>query len=199
MVNIHSHCRWYAALLLSFLSVFYGTAANYLCLSVTDGWPEISCENPESLDIQYSLDDGQTWEVMTNKTSITLDKEEGVEKVLFKGQYDESRPYGKFEAPHFVINGFVAASGSVMSLIDGEGTSTVLLWSIQGLPVPPTGAGAARHHFEEVLLRLDVRKLQLYGESAGVASHHHGTGMLPRHVQGYRHHPSAGIACQPIG
>ena len=126
MVNIHSHCRWYAALLLSFLSVFYGTAANYLCLSVTDGWPEISCENPESLDIQYSLDDGQTWEVMTNKTSITLDKEEGVEKVLFKGQYDESRPYGKSEAPHFVINGFVAASGSVMSLIDGEGTSTVI-------------------------------------------------------------------------
>ncbi|MCR5498756.1 MAG: leucine-rich repeat protein, partial [Paludibacteraceae bacterium] len=127
MVNMLSrHCRWYATLLLSFLSVFYGTAANYLCLSVKDGWPEIRCENAASLNIQYSLDDGQTWEVMTDETTITLDKEEGLEKALFKGQYDESRPYSKSNAPHFLINGYVNASGSVMSLVDGEGTSTVI-------------------------------------------------------------------------
>ena len=75
MKNNRVYNRLYAILLCLTLFVFHGTAANYLCLSVTDGWPEISCENPESLDIQYSLDDGQTWEVMTNKTSITLDKE----------------------------------------------------------------------------------------------------------------------------
>ena len=128
MTNIDNRCRCFVTLLMLLMSFFHGTAANYLCLSATDGWPEIRCENAGSLNIQYSLDDGQTWETMTNTTSITLDKEgeEGVEKVLFKGQYDESRPYGKSGAPHFVINGYVSASGSVMSLIDGEGTSTVI-------------------------------------------------------------------------
>ena len=124
MVNIHNHCKWYTTLLLSFLSVFYGTAANYLCLSADDGWPEIRCENAESLGIQYSLDEGQTWEVLTNTTAIQLDKEEGPTKALFKGQYDGSRPYNQSSAPHFIINGPVSASGSVMSLVDGEGTST---------------------------------------------------------------------------
>ena len=108
------------------LSFFHGTAANYLCLSAKDGWPEIRCENAESLGIQYSLDDGQTWEVMSDATTITLDEGNGLGKALFKGQYDESHPYGKSNAPHFLISGIVLASGSVMSLVDGEGTSTVI-------------------------------------------------------------------------
>ena len=126
MLDIRSFRRCCTTLFILLLSFFHGTAANYLCLSVKDGWPEIRCENAASLNIQYSLDDGQTWEVMTDETTITLDQEEGLEKALFKGQYDESRPYSKSNAPHFLINGYVNASGSVMSLVDGEGTSTVI-------------------------------------------------------------------------
>ena len=99
MLDIRSFRRCCTTLFILLLSFFHGTAANYLCLSVKDGWPEIRCENAASLNIQYSLDDGQTWEVMTDETTITLDQEEGLEKALFKGQYDESRPYSKSNAP----------------------------------------------------------------------------------------------------
>ena len=125
MLNIRSFRRCCTTLFLLLLSFCYGTAANYLCFSVDDGWPEVRCENAASLNIQYSLDNGQTWEPMTDETSIVLG-DNGVMKALFKGQYDESRPYSKSSTPHFLINGYVNVSGSVMSLVDGEGTSTVI-------------------------------------------------------------------------
>ena len=70
-------------------------------------------------DIQYSLDDGETWTSLAVGDIITL-AQEG-DKALIRGFNPDGLQSTKKDYVHFVMTGAIAASGSVMSLIDGVG------------------------------------------------------------------------------
>ncbi len=78
-------------------------------------------------DVQYSLDRGKSWTALPTDTLIRL-KRKG-DKALLRGY----NPKGFYKIDtigtaytHFVMTGRIAASGSVMSLIDGKGKTTVI-------------------------------------------------------------------------
>ena len=98
-------------------------AQNYLCFTaITDnssvGIREKARDVP---DMEYSLDEGASW---TPITSGAVDLPRANDKVYFRG----NNAAGIFNTvdvyTNFFVSGKVSASGSVMSLIDGEGTST---------------------------------------------------------------------------
>ena len=67
-------------------------------------------------NIEYSLDDGRTWQDLTYKTVIL---EKKGDKALLRG--DNPSGFSQYEDNYstFSMNGSIAASGSVMSLVDG--------------------------------------------------------------------------------
>ncbi|MBR0502488.1 MAG: hypothetical protein IJJ77_04515 [Paludibacteraceae bacterium] len=72
--------------------------------------------------IQYSLDDGNTWDDMPYNTLILL--EHKGDKAMLRGVNPKGFSKGWQKYTSFVMQrGAIAASGSVMSLIDGEGYS----------------------------------------------------------------------------
>ena len=73
----------------------------------------------EPLDAQYSLDNGQTWIDFKNGESVTLGKKG--DKALMKGENQMSGFSTPYRQVRFIMTGSIAASGSVMSLIDGKG------------------------------------------------------------------------------
>ena len=85
--------------------------------NLSNSWP----------DIQYSLDNGQTWEQLTydRSSSETISLEKKGDKVMLRGvNSDFSRKDGyNF---YFRMSGHLAASGSVMSLLDGVGVSKTI-------------------------------------------------------------------------
>ncbi len=74
-------------------------------------------------DVQYSLDGGKTWERLKNNTLIDLPNKK---KALLRGHNPQGISKTYSENTCFVITGRIAASGSVMSLIDGKGETTVI-------------------------------------------------------------------------
>ena len=72
-------------------------------------------------NIQYSLDDGETWDSLPAGDSIIL-KKKG-DKALLRGNNPSGFSHQRFDYNNFVMSGSIAASGSVMSLIDNEGES----------------------------------------------------------------------------
>ena len=77
-----------------------------------------------SLDAQYSLDNGQTWINFVNEETITLAKKG--DKALLRGDNQVSGFSTFYRRVHFVMTGSISASGSVMSLIDGKGETKVI-------------------------------------------------------------------------
>ena len=78
-------------------------------------------------DVQYSLDRGKSWTALPTDTLIRL-KRKG-DKALLRG--NNPKGFSKIDTigtayTHFVMTGRIAASGSVMSLIDGKGETTVI-------------------------------------------------------------------------
>ena len=73
-------------------------------------------------DIQYSLDGGETWTALAAGDTITL-AHKG-DKALLRGNNPEGLSKDGNQYSTFKMTGKVAASGSVMSLIDGVGVST---------------------------------------------------------------------------
>ena len=73
----------------------------------------------EPLGAQYSLDNGQTWIDFKNGESVTLGKKG--DKALMKGENQMSGFSTPYRQVRFIMTGSIAASGSVMSLIDGKG------------------------------------------------------------------------------
>ena len=80
-------------------------------------------------DVHYSLDRGKSWTALPTDTLIRL-KRKG-DKALLRGynpkgfyKTDTIAPYIAYT--HFVMTGRIAASGSVMSLIDNVGESVVI-------------------------------------------------------------------------
>ena len=123
--------KFYCTLALLVVSSLMADAANYLCFTAEEAGSEIGYSLGYSYsvppDIQYSTDGGTSWNVMKEDEPIVL--ENIGDKVYFKGV----NPYGlgrkdyaanPSNSVNFRMTGRIAASGSVMSLIDGEGTST---------------------------------------------------------------------------
>ena len=78
-------------------------------------------------DVQYSLDRGKSWTALPTDTLIRL-KRKG-DKALLRG--NNPKGFSKIDTigtayTHFVMTGRIAASGSVMSLIDNVGKSVVI-------------------------------------------------------------------------
>ena len=100
-------------------------AANYLTFTAEADSSAFGIHNEvgNDPDMQYSLDGGKTWTRLTNDMLIPLPNKK---KALLRGYNPQgiSRGFGKFT--HFVMTGRIAASGSVMSLIDGKGESLAI-------------------------------------------------------------------------
>ena len=74
-------------------------------------------------DVQYSLDGGKTWAKLPTDTFISL-KRKG-DKALLRGNNPQGFSNSTKLYTKFVMTGRIAASGSVMSLIDNVGESVV--------------------------------------------------------------------------
>ena len=112
----------FTAFILMLCAACVASGANYLTFTAEEdgssfGITHVSGNNP---DVQYSLDDGETWTALEGKITITL-AHKG-DKALLKGDnpkgFSSGRQYSTFK-----MTGKIAASGSVMSLIDGIGLS----------------------------------------------------------------------------
>ena len=100
-----------------------------LCFTAEEAGSTISyintIENPEQIDVQYSIDEGESWHKIDPYEKVTLEK--AGDKVYFKG----NNPNGlnidqEGNIFNFEMEGKIAASGSIMSLIDGVGETTVI-------------------------------------------------------------------------
>ncbi len=107
-------------------------AANYLTFTAEADSSSFGIHNVggNDPDVQYSLDNGETWTKLTNDTLIRLVRKG--DKALLKGlnpkgfSPNELDLLGETPLTSFVMTGRIAASGSVMSLIDGKGETTVI-------------------------------------------------------------------------
>ena len=75
-------------------------------------------------DVQYSLDGGATWKTLKKNTPIVL-KNKG-DSAWLKGNNPEGFSKDIDKTFSFTVTGRIAASGSVMSLIDGKGETNVI-------------------------------------------------------------------------
>lgn len=100
-------------------------AANYLTFTAEADSSSfgIHSEWGNNPDMQYSLDDGKTWTKLTNDTLIPLPNKK---KALLRGHNPQGISSEVTSFTHFVMTGRIAANGSVMSLIDGKGETTVI-------------------------------------------------------------------------
>ena len=100
------------------------SAANNLTFTAEEDGSSFGIVNNEgnNPDVQYSLDGGKTWTTLAARDTITLSHKG--DKALLKGNNPQgfSKNVGRYSS--FTMTGEVAASGSVMSLIDGTGLST---------------------------------------------------------------------------
>ena len=112
------------AFMMMLCAVCAASAANYLTFTAEEegssfGIMHADKNNP---DVQYSLDDGATWTALAEGDSVIL-AHKG-DKVLLKGNNLKGFSMHKNKFSTFKLTGKLAASGSVMSLIDSIGLST---------------------------------------------------------------------------
>ena len=99
------------------------SAANYLTFTAEEDGSTFGIVNAgNNPDVQYSLDGGETWNALAAGDTITL-AHKG-DKALLRGDNPEGFSKSRSQYSTFKMTGKVAASGSVMSLIDGTGLST---------------------------------------------------------------------------
>ena len=132
--------------LLLFFPFFTGSAANYLCFTAGKAESQVWYENGANNkpNVQYSTD-GNTWKDWQANDTILLEKVgdkiyvRGNNPTGFSHDTDPSQisDVRELECSYFQMTGSIAASGSVMSLVDGEGTSTTI----------PDGDGCFSHLF----------------------------------------------------
>ena len=127
-------------LLCAFCATF---AANYLTFTAEEDSSSferniLRCEDSDK-EIQYSLDNGQTWQFLPQGTTIILQKKGDkalLRRKFLKKSRQVSHSYQPFrksiklhiptDEPYFIMTGRIAASGSVMSLVDGTGETDVI-------------------------------------------------------------------------
>ena len=103
--------------------------ANYLTFTAEEDGSSFGIVSNEgnNPDVQYSLDGGKTWTTLAVRDTITLARKG--DKALLRG--DNPDGFSRFLSPwtkytSFTMTGKIAASGSVMSLIDGIGETLVI-------------------------------------------------------------------------
>ena len=97
-------------------------AANYLTFTAEKDNSSFSIEdNDIKSNIFYSLDNGETWIQLTEEP-VSLSKGN---QALLKGNWPNETP-SWYSYPKFKMTGSIAASGSVMSLVDGDGESKTI-------------------------------------------------------------------------
>ena len=111
------------ASLIMMLCVFcISNAANYLTFTAEeDGSTFGIAYNYLSPDVQYSLNGGETWTELAVGDTILLAKKG--DKAHIRGYNEGGLGSNGKDNVHFIMTGAIAASGSVMSLIDGIGLS----------------------------------------------------------------------------
>ena len=100
-------------------------AANYLTFTAEEDSSSFGMQ--ETPDLWYSLDDGATWNALEDGDMVVL-KKKG-DKALLKGVNSDGISFMDSKSDfktYFLMTGKIAASGSVMSLIDGVGETTVV-------------------------------------------------------------------------
>ena len=97
-------------------------AANYLTFTAEEDGAKFRINGPSN--VEYSLDNGATWTAMTQLEWVTL--EHKGDKALLRGNHPDGFNTGYKSYKTFDTWMQIAASGSVMSLIDGTGESTVI-------------------------------------------------------------------------
>ena len=123
MKNTRMSCNYVVAFLFVFFSYFTGTAANYLCITANEDYVKISyssADEEHKPDVRYSYD-GTNWIEWTEPISLMQD-----EKLYVKGDNPDGFSFSDKSFTQFSISKSATVSGSVMSLIDGEGESTVI-------------------------------------------------------------------------
>ena len=106
-------------------AVCMASAANYLTFTAEEDSSSFGIDyNYLEPDVQYSLDGGETWsELMVGDTILLPQKGD---KALIRGFNENGLGSNGKQFVHFVMTGAIAASGSVMSLIDGIGETLVI-------------------------------------------------------------------------
>ena len=100
-------------------------AANYLTFAAEEGGSTFGILNKNNNpDVQYSLDGGETWTALVEGDAITLVHKD--DKALLRGNNPEGFSKRSNKYSSFTMTGKIAASGSVMSLIDGTGETLVV-------------------------------------------------------------------------
>ena len=114
------------ASLIMMLCVFcISNAANYLTFAAEEDGSTFGIVNKDNNpDVQYSLDGGETWTALAAGDTITL-VHKG-DKALLRGDNSEGFSKRSNKYSFFTMTGKIAASGSVMSLIDGTGETLVV-------------------------------------------------------------------------
>lgn len=120
--------------LLLLFSIFCVTslaqAQNYLCFTANSDNSSVGMQvvsyndtlSDLSVDVNFSLDGGVTWNAVQAGKVVILKKGD---KVYLKGENPDG--FSVIDRwNQFVMTGSISASGSVMSLIDGKGESTVI-------------------------------------------------------------------------
>ena len=94
--------------------------ANWLCFTAEEKGSQVWYTNDHggSPDVHYSIDGGETWAPLLRGERVTL--ENVGDKVYLKGENPDGFSHGETHNS-FSMTGKIAASGSVMSLIDGKG------------------------------------------------------------------------------
>ncbi len=107
---------------------YAGGEANYLTFTAEEDGSTFGIINNDgnNPNIQYSLDGGSTWSVLTADDLVTLRKKG--DQAMLRGLNPNgfSRMETSVKISRFKMTGKIAASGSVMSLVDGVGNSTVI-------------------------------------------------------------------------
>ncbi len=117
--------KTFTTLFLLLITCCVASAANYLTLTarVDGAYFSKSVTGSANPNIEYSLDDGQTWTELAKK-AVTLEKVG--DKALLRGVNPEGFSFGINSYTCFVSSSSIAASGSVMSLIDGVGETDTI-------------------------------------------------------------------------
>ncbi len=100
------------------------SAANYLTFTAEADGSTFRIKNENGNNIQYSLDSGKTWTVLADGDTILLARKGN--KALLRGDNPQGLSHANDRYTNFIMTGAIAASGSVMSLIDGVGESKTI-------------------------------------------------------------------------
>ena len=121
--------KFFLAMLMSCFALF-ASASNYLTFTAEEDNSSFYIKNVDgnNPNVEYSLDDGETWTILKDGQIVRMGKKG--DNVLLRGYnpngFGGVRFNGEPTYTEFLMSGKIAASGSVMSLIDGIGESKTI-------------------------------------------------------------------------